>query len=110
EANEEEFGTSEELEEKLSSAEKKAKSYMGLANQTMMLFKLFTEQVPEGFTIPELVDRLAGMLDYNLSLMVGPKCSNLKVKSPENYDFDPKKILADICQIYYNLSQQKKFV
>ncbi|KAM9887889.1 hypothetical protein OXX69_013207, partial [Metschnikowia pulcherrima] len=32
---------------------------MGLANQTMMLFKLFTEQVPEGFTIPELVDRLA---------------------------------------------------
>ncbi|KAJ8143756.1 hypothetical protein OY671_003130 [Metschnikowia pulcherrima] len=110
EANEEEFGTSEELEEKLSSAEKKAKSYMGLANQTMMLFKLFTGQVPEGFTIPELVDRLAGMLDYNLSLMVGPKCSNLKVKSPENYDFDPKKILADICQIYYNLSQQKKFV
>ncbi|GEQ72270.1 hypothetical protein JCM33374_g5957 [Metschnikowia sp. JCM 33374] len=110
EENEEEFGTTEELEEKLQSAEKKAKSYMGLANQTMMLFKLFTEQVPEGFTIPELVDRLAGMLDYNLSLMVGPKCSNLKVKSPENYDFEPKKILADICQIYYNLSQQKKFV
>ncbi|OBA24255.1 hypothetical protein METBIDRAFT_77088 [Metschnikowia bicuspidata var. bicuspidata NRRL YB-4993] len=110
ESNEEVFGTTEELEKELQSAEKKAKSYMGLANQTMMLFKLFTEQVPEGFTIPELVDRLAGMLDYNLSLMVGPKCSNLKVKSPENYEFDPKKILADICQIYCNLSRQAEFV
>lgn len=102
--------TLQEVNGRLQEAEKKAKSYMGLANQTMMLFKLFTEQVPEGFTIPELVDRLAGMLDYNLSLMVGPKCSNLKVKSPEKYDFEPKKILADICQIYYNLSKQTKFV
>lgn len=110
EANESEFGTTEELQENLLSSELKAKSYVGLANQTMMLFTLFTEQVPEGFTIGELVDRLAGMLDYNLSLMVGPKCSNLKVKEPEKYDFDPKKILAGICQVYCNLSKEKKFI
>lgn len=108
--NEEEFGTSEELEKNLRSAESKAQSYMGLANQTMKMFMLFTKQVPEGFTIDELVDRLAGMLDYNLSLMVGPKCSNLKVKEPEKYQFDPKKILADICTVYCNLSTQDKFV
>lgn len=108
--NEEEFGTTAELEENLRSAESKAQSYMGLANQTMNLFMLFTKQVPEGFTIDELVDRLAGMLDYNLSLMVGPKCSNLKVKEPEKYQFDPKKILQDICTVYCNLSNQEKFV
>lgn len=110
EANETDFGTSEELAERLQSSERKATSYMGLANQTMMLFKLFTKLVPEGFTIPELVDRLAGMLDYNLSLMVGPKCSNLKVEQPEKYEFEPKKVLADICQIYTNLGEQSKFV
>lgn len=108
--DEETHGTSEELESQLLSSEQRAKSEMGLANQTMMLFKLFTEQVPEGFTILELVDRLAGMLDYNLSLMVGPKCSNLKVKEPEKYGFDPKKMLSDICQVFCNLSGQQKFV
>lgn len=110
EADEETHGTTEELQSLLQTSEQRAKSEMGLANQTMMLFKLFTEQVPEGFTILELVDRLAGMLDYNLTLMVGPKCSNLKVKEPEKYGFDPRKMLSDICQVYANLSKQQKFV
>lgn len=110
EGNVEEYGETAELESNLLSSESKAKSYMGLANQTMKLFILFTKQVPEGFTIGELVGRLAGMLDYNLSLMVGPKCSNLKVKEPEKYLFDPKKMLGDICEIYFNLSEQEKFV
>lgn len=108
--NTEEFGTDEELQKNLQSAERKAKSYMGLSNKTMELFKLFTKQTPKGFVLPEIVDRLAGMLDYNLSIMVGPKCSNLKVKNPENYDFDPKKILGDLCEIYYNLSKENKFL
>ncbi|KAF3991299.1 hypothetical protein FT663_02800 [Candidozyma haemuli var. vulneris] len=109
EGNTDEFGTTEELESNLSTEESKAKSYMGLANQTMKLFKLFTKQVPEGFTIGELVDRLAGMMDYNLALLVGPKCSTLKVKEPEKYDFDPKKTLGDICEVYANLSGESKF-
>ncbi|QEL63171.1 hypothetical protein CJJ09_005367 [Candidozyma auris] len=109
EGNTDEFGSTEELQSNLSTEESKAKSYMGLANQTMKLFKLFTKQVPEGFTIGELVDRLAGMMDYNLALLVGPKCSTLKVKEPEKYDFDPKKTLADICEVYANLSGESKF-
>lgn len=109
EGNTDEFGSTEELQSNLLTEESKAKSYMGLANQTMKLFKLFTKQVPEGFTIGELVDRLAGMMDYNLALLVGPKCSTLKVKEPEKYDFDPKKTLADICEVYANLSGESKF-
>lgn len=108
--DEETHGTTEDLESHLLESEQRATSEMGLANETMKLFKLFTEQVPEGFVILELVDRLAGMLDYNLSLMVGPKCSNLKVREPEKYGFDPKCMLADICQVYCNLSHQKRFV
>lgn len=102
--------STEERELELASAEAKAKLYMSLANQTMKLFKLFTKQVPEGFTIDELVDRLAGMLDYNLNLMVGPKCLNLKVKEPEKYLFDPKKMLSDICEVFVNLGKQERFV
>ncbi|KAG2731032.1 hypothetical protein G9P44_006181 [Scheffersomyces stipitis] len=106
----EELGTDEELSNKLTSAERTAKSYMGLTTKTMQLFKLFTKEVPQGFVLPEIVDRLAGMLDYNLSAMVGPKCSNLKVEAPESYGFEPKKTLADLCEIYSNLANQNKFV
>ncbi|KAK6455664.1 ubiquitin elongating factor core-domain-containing protein [Scheffersomyces xylosifermentans] len=106
----EDLGTDEELAGKLATAERTAKSYMGLSNKTMELFKLFTKEVPQGFVLPEIVDRLAGMLDYNLSIMVGPKCSNLKVEAPEKYEFSPKKILSDLCEIYANLASQDKFV
>lgn len=108
--NNEEYGSNDELLKNLESSERKAKSYMGLSNKTMELFKLFTKEVPQGFVLPELVDRLAGMLDYNLEAMVGPKASNLKVQDPTKYSFNPKGTLNDLCQIYYNLSQQDKFL
>lgn len=105
----EELGSDEELQSNLESSERLAKSYMGLTNKTMELFKLFTKEVPKGFVLPEIVDRLAGMMDYNLSILVGPKCSNLKVETPEVYDFDPKRTLSDLCTIYVNLSTEDKF-
>ena len=109
EANET-MGTDEELAQNLEEDERRVKSYMGLSNKTMELFKLFTKEVPRGFVLPEIVDRLAGMLDYNLSILVGPRCSNLKVAEPEKYQFEPKKILSDLCEIYVSLSAQPEFV
>ncbi|KAI5952552.1 ufd2 [Candida jiufengensis] len=106
----EELGNDETLNDNLESEERRVKSLIGLSNETMELFKLFTKEVPKGFVLPEIVDRLAGMLDYNLSIMVGPKASNLKVAEPEKYKFEPKKILSDICEIFVNLSLQKEFV
>ncbi|EGW31418.1 uncharacterized protein SPAPADRAFT_51435 [Spathaspora passalidarum NRRL Y-27907] len=106
----ESMGTDEELEGNLDSLESRAKSYMSLSNKTMELFKLFTKEVPQGFMLAEIIDRLASMLNYNLSIMVGPKCSNLKVENPEKYNFEPKKILTLLCEIYVNLSSQKEFV
>lgn len=106
----EELGTTDELIKNLESSERKAKSYMGLSNKTMELFKLFTKEVPKGFVLPELVDRLAGMLNYNLSAMVGPKCKNLKVEDPTKYDFDPKTTLQGLCEVYCNLSQEQDFI
>ncbi|CAK9439114.1 uncharacterized protein LODBEIA_P33380 [Lodderomyces beijingensis] len=106
----EELGSTEELNGNLESAEKRAKSLMSLSNKTIELFKLFTREVPKGFVLPEIVDRLAGMLDYNLSILVGPKCSNLKVEAPEKYNFEPKKVLSDICEVYVNLASQSRFV
>jgi len=59
--------------------------------------------------MPEIVDKLAAMLDYNLEALVGPKCGELRVKEPEKYHFDPRQLLSDILQVYLNLSDRDEF-
>lgn len=56
EANET-MGTDEELAQNLEEDERRVKSYMGLSNKTMELFKLFTKEVLEDlFYLKLLID------------------------------------------------------
>lgn len=98
-----------ELEQNLRSAERMASSYVQLAAQTVNLLRLFTSSVPSAFVCPELVDRLAAMLDYNLDALVGPKCGDLKVPNPEKYGFKPRELLRSIIEVYLNLESQEQF-
>ncbi|KAI6129728.1 ubiquitin elongating factor core-domain-containing protein [Pisolithus croceorrhizus] len=50
------------------------------------------------FMMPEIVNRLAAMLDYNLEALVGP-----------NTNFNPRHLLNDILQVYLNLSDEEEF-
>ena len=99
-----------EKEEALSSAQGRAKSYMQLTNETVSMLKLFTEALADSFTKPEIVQRLADMLDYNLDAMVGPKSSNLLIKDPQEYHFHPKLLLGEIIDVYLNLRNKENFV
>jgi ubiquitin conjugation factor E4 B len=60
--------------------------------------------------MPEIVDRLAAMLDYNLQALVGPKYQELKVREPEKLKFNPRELLSDVIQVFLNLSDQPQFV
>lgn len=97
-------------EEELATAEGQAQSYMQLANETIAMMKLFTSALSESFTMPEIVQRLADMLDYNLDTLVGPKSSNLKVEDRTKYHFEPKTLLAEFIDIYLNLGASDRFV
>ncbi|QIW96970.1 hypothetical protein AMS68_002488 [Peltaster fructicola] len=99
-----------EREELLEEQKGKAKSYMQLTRETMETLILFTETLADAFTMPEIVTRLADMLDYNLDTMVGPKRMNLKVKNPEEYKFNPRQLLADIMAVYINLAAKDNLV
>ena len=99
-----------EKEEALQAAQGKAKSYMQLTNETVAMLKLFTEALADSFTMPEIVQRLADMLDYNLDAMVGPKSKDLVVEDPREYGFDPKQLLAEIVDVYLNLKDKESFV
>ena len=100
----------QEKEEQLSQAQGKAKSYMQLTNETVSMLKLFTEALADSFTMPEIVQRLADMLDYNLDAMVGPKSSNLKVENLQEYNFNPRALLSEIVDVYLNLMNKGNFI
>jgi ubiquitin conjugation factor E4 B len=100
----------QEKEDALSNAQGKAKSYMSLTNETVAMLKLFTEALSNSFTMPEVVQRLADMLDYNLDAMVGPKSRNLRVENLQEYNFNPKALLAEIVDVYLNLSKKSNFI
>lgn len=101
--------TKQQKEEALEAAQGKAKSYMSLANETVAMLKLFTDALADSFTMPEVVQRLADMLDYNLDALVGPKQNNLVVKNPAEYNFNPIALLADIVEVYLNLGTKPNF-
>ena len=61
----------------------------------------------EPFLRPELADRLAAMLNYNLKQLCGNKCKNLKVRTPEKYNWDPKWLLSHLIDLYLHLDSTK---
>jgi len=99
-----------ERERLLHQYEGSATTYISLGKSTVRLLKEFTAQTKGPFMTPEIVDRLAAMLTYNLDALVGPRCQELKVKNPEKYRFNPRELLGDILQVFINLSDQGSFV
>ncbi|KAH7040368.1 ubiquitin elongating factor core-domain-containing protein [Microdochium trichocladiopsis] len=85
-------------------------SWMQQVNETMAMMKMFTAALRDAFTMPEIVVRLANMLDYNLEVLVGPRRANLKVEDPKKYHFDAKALLSDFIDIYLNLGSKPAFV
>ena len=53
--------------------------FFTLARETVDMFHYLTQDIKEPFLRPELVDRLAAMLNFNLKQLCGSKCKNLKV-------------------------------
>lgn len=99
-----------EREGHLRSLERQATGYTQLGKSTVDLLKLFTAETKEPFMMPEIIDRLAAMLDYNLDTLVGPKSRELGVEDKEKYSFDPRQLLSDVVQVFLNLSEQDDFV
>jgi len=67
------------------------------------MFHYLTKDIKEPFMRPELVNRLTAMLNINLQQLCGPKCKNLKVKSPKAYGFESRHLLKQLIDIYLHL-------
>lgn len=84
--------------------ERQCRSYLTLARETVDMFHYLTVDIKEPFLRPELVDRLSSMLNFNLHQLCGPKCNDLKVRNPNKYGWEPRRLLGQIFDIYLHLN------
>ncbi|KAJ8923221.1 hypothetical protein NQ315_001776, partial [Exocentrus adspersus] len=91
----------------LNSDERQCRSYLTLARETVDMFHYLTVDIKEPFLRPELVDRLASMLNFNLQQLCGKKCKDLKVRNPDKYGWEPRRLLSQLVDIYLHLDCDK---
>ncbi|XP_041982233.1 ubiquitin conjugation factor E4 B [Aricia agestis] len=89
----------------LAQDERQCRSYLTLARETVDMLEYLTADIKEPFLRAELVDRLASMLNFNLQQLCGPKCNNLKVRRPEKYGWEPRRLLSQLVDIYLHLDE-----
>ncbi|XP_045451729.1 ubiquitin conjugation factor E4 B [Melitaea cinxia] len=87
----------------LAQDERQCRSYLTLARETVDMLQYLTVDIKEPFLRAELVDRLASMLNFNLQQLCGPKCNNLKVRRPDVYGWEPRRLLSQLVDIYLHL-------
>lgn len=90
--------------------ERQCRSYLTLARETVDTLHYLTAHVPEPFLRPELVDRLAAMLNSNLGQLCGPRCKDLKVAQPEKYGWEPRRLLDQLTDVYLHLGHAAPFL
>ncbi|CAN1248441.1 Probable ubiquitin conjugation factor E4 [Linum perenne] len=78
---------------------------MKLANEDVSLLAFTSEQIIAPFLLPEMVERVASMLNYFLLQLVGPQRKSLSLKDPEKYEFRPRQLLKQIVHIYVHLAR-----
>lgn len=98
-------------EEELQTLGTQASSYMQLANETLEMMKLFTKALSDSFIMPEIVSRLASMLNYNLEALAGKRAAaELSVSNKDKYHFRPIQLISDFVDIYLHLGYSSVFV
>lgn len=82
-----------------------------LSVSTIGTLAWLSSEIKTIFSHPALVDRMANMLNYFLDHLVGSKRHKFNVEVKNDYEFKPKDVLKNICQIYINLGSpsNKKF-
>lgn len=96
--------------ESLRAAERQAHAYCQLGGSTLNMLSYMTTEIKEPFLQDEVVDHLAAMVDYNVLQLGGPKCSGLKVRHMERYEFEPRVWLRRLVDVFVNLSGKQRFL
>ncbi|KAM7533931.1 hypothetical protein Aperf_G00000111955 [Anoplocephala perfoliata] len=80
-----------------------ARYHISLGLDNISALRRVVSLCPRIVTHQILVDRIACMLNYFLSHLVGPKSRELTVKDKSSYGFKPELFVEEICKVYVSL-------
>jgi ubiquitin conjugation factor E4 B len=83
---------------------------LGAASLDLLAALAGAESVRCTLLRPELLPRLAAMLNFNLVLLAGPRCAALKVRDPGRYRFNPRALLGSLLDVYLSMGGCDVFV
>jgi len=89
------------------------RSNLSLAMVHIRMMSYTSRDIAHPFLRPEMVERVAAMLNYFLLFLAGPERRRLKIKNPEKFGWDPKELLGMIFDVYlqiYAADSAKVFV
>ncbi|XP_026430496.1 probable ubiquitin conjugation factor E4 [Papaver somniferum] len=86
--------------------ENEVREYIRLALEDINMLAFTSEQITAPFLLPQIVDRIANMLNYFLVQLVGPK--RISLESAEKYGFKPRILLKKIISIYVHIARDDK--
>lgn len=91
--------------------ESSARYFMVFTTEVLHMIEYLSseKEVAVVFMLPELVSRISQMLNYFLVKLIGPTCANLKVRDPDKYSFQPRRLLLKICTIITHFAPFPEF-
>lgn len=100
-----------EKKTRLQRLEGSIKSHNQLGNKNVKLLWLLTDDgvVRRIFLRPEMVSRIAEMLNYLLVRLCGRRCSDLKVSEPEKVFWKPRQLLTRMMRTYIHFYKEESF-
>lgn len=102
--------TRQDREHALASSSHLVTTFCLLTNEIIDLLDFLTDQVIQPFMQPDMVGRMAQMLNYFLYNLAGPKSLNLKVRDPKRFHFEPRTLLSKTALIYLHFGKESAFL
>lgn len=98
-----------EEQEDLTKATGFCKYMMQQSHECISMLKLLSDWNSPLFISEEFGERTAAILNNYLKMLCGPKCLDIKVDNPAEYNFRPEQLLCDLLKIYLNISRHPEF-
>ncbi|VDP13788.1 unnamed protein product [Soboliphyme baturini] len=96
-----------DLRSHLQQDERVVRASFQLASVTVDMFSYMTDVIKEPFLCPQLGNRLAAMLNYNMAQLCGSEFKHLRVRNPGLYNWRPRLLLDQLTDIYLHLDSVK---
>ena len=100
---------SPEEEEEFGKVKGTCKYMMQQSNEYISMMKQLSDWNSSLFITEEFGERTAAILNNYLKLLCGPKCLELKVDNPKEYNFTPEELLGNLIIIYLHISRHTEF-